>query len=315
MSYSRAEVFDVLLFFFNRHPFREADTGGAGEPASTGTPQSPETGPATTGGQPDQSGGVPQSQFAQYMGLDLTSIPEHERPVMVERLKQIDAKFTPAMQEVAELRKVAEQYGMTPAQMANLVQAIQSRPEVITQLFQQPAAPAEPAPPEGNVYLQDPEMRIAVEHLAKQLLKGQQEELGAYKARVDALLSTFVTNAVEKQAESFLAKHQEYGLTVDQLKTAALEIGPALKMKPEDPRLMAFAAVHALGGLDPIAEKAGAAKVQAYINQSKSNSRVGTTVQTGSPATKTEPPPKNFKDTGFRSKIVGLLDAMEAGKR
>ena len=308
----------MLLFFFNRYPFREADAGGAGEPAFAGTPQGTDPGPAPTEGQPTDTDNVPQSQFAQYMGLDLSSIPEHERPVMVERLKQIDAKFTPAMQEVAELRKVAEQYDMTPKQMAGLVQAIQSKPEVITQLFQQPQqqqAPTEPAPPPDNVYLQDPDMRTAVEYLAKQMVKGQQEELGSYKSRVDALLSTFVTNAVEKQAEAFLTKHQEYGLSVDQLKQAALEIGPSLKLKPEDPRLMAFAAVHALGGLDPITEKAGAAKVQAYINQSKSNSKVGTTVQSGAPANVAPDNSTSIKDPAFKRKLVGMLEAVENARR
>jgi uncharacterized protein YukE len=292
------------------------DAGGTGEPASTGTPSATAPGPASDG-QPAASGNAPSSQFAQYMGLDLSSIPEHERPVMVERLKQIDAKFTPAMQEVAELRKVSEQYGMTPTQMANVVQALQANPEVLTQLFNpKPAAPANAGPDlSNNVYLQDPDARAAIEHIAREMSKQSGEKQAAMEQRMNALLSNMAQETCGKAAASFLDTHKEYGLTPEKLRDAAMELGPALRLRPDDPKLMAMAAVHALGGVDTIAEKAGAAKVQAYIDQTKSNGKVGTTVQGGPPPVTAPVPPKSVNDKGFKQSIMAALEAREASRK
>jgi hypothetical protein len=229
--------------------------------------------------------------------------------VRAEEFKQLQGAHTRATQELSAFRKATA--GMSPEQIGNLIQAIQANPHVATQLLNpQPSTPAEPDV-SGNVYLQDPDARAAMEHLNRPY----QERLTAQEQRVNALMANMAQEAIGRAAASFLDTHKEYGLTKEQLQAAALELGPALKMRPDDPTLIHLAAVKAAGGLDHIAEKAGAAKVQAYIDQSKGNSRVGTTVQSGSPATMAPTPPKSLKDPSFRAKIVGLLEAADQARK
>lgn len=241
---------------------------------------------------------------------------ERESPRVKGMLKNYMAKT----REMAEIRKQAERAASVEEQYAMLTDAIKKDPDAVVRLFSpakaQESQPAVTEQAPDNVYLQDPDMRAAVEYLAKQMLSTQQREIAAYKQRVDNLVTTQVTGTVSSQAAAFLKEHPEIDIPAKQLTDAAMQIGPALNLRPDDPQLMAYAVVRVLGGVDPIAAKAAAAKSKTFIEQTKKNAaETGTAVKSGSPAVSAPEVPDNLKDPSFRSRLVGLLEAKGAARK
>jgi hypothetical protein len=70
--------------------------------------------------------------FAKYSKIDLNTVPEPLRPILQEKISNIDKTFTQTMQEIAPLRKLAEETGMSVDQIReqlNYVASINKDPK------------------------------------------------------------------------------------------------------------------------------------------------------------------------------------------
>ncbi|MFH1739428.1 MAG: hypothetical protein ABIH23_10515 [bacterium] len=232
-------------------PFFELDDGPVG--SALGTPPAEPTGPAPDeGGQPTEV----QSEFAQHMGLDLTSIPEEQRPAMIERLKQVDSAFTPAMQQFKPWRTLADE-GFTPDQVRRAVdfqRAIDQDKAGVIRLLQasmegqQPQGQGQPADP-MDAYIADLEAKYDAEDVrpfkgiaeyakqARQTVEQLKQERQQEK-RVEMLKSA------QRSVEDFVKANPELGLTGEQL------LGVCHSNKHNPFTQLQQAAIDAMGGMD-----------------------------------------------------------------
>jgi hypothetical protein len=224
------------MLLFNRKPFFELDNGPAGSAPSGTPPVEPASGPASgDGGQPTAE--PVQSAFAQYMGLDLTSIPEDQRPAMIERLKQVDSAFSPAMMKFKPWTELVEQ-GITPeqARQALAVQRLLTEnPQEALRMLQAMLPPEEPAAPSDdplaslNDYGDDvvkpvrtiwEKAQRAEERIAalEQQIKQQQEasEKDAYGKAIER---------AESGMTEWLGKNKDFTITPEQMRAELKKAG------------------------------------------------------------------------------------------
>jgi hypothetical protein len=225
------------MLFGKWMPMREITDppGSAGPSGPSSTP--PASGPAQPG-QP-QSSGEPVPAIAQHMGIDLSAIPEHERPATIERLKQMDGKFNTVLQEAAPWRKLGERLGgMTPEQIEMaIVQARQGAQiaEAIAQAMGQQQKPQQQPeddlPPElqDNPIFRDPDfayVRKAVEFLADKKAEARVQPLTqaqkAQEAQAQKDRDEAAFRKTEELMSGYLGQNADLGITQEQLRNALI---------------------------------------------------------------------------------------------
>lgn len=232
------------MLLFSRKPFFEMDSGSAG-PVDLGTPPLDlSNGPAP--GNEEQPTETGKSEFAQYMGKDLSSYPEEMRPIIIERLKEMDSAFTPAMQKFKPWSTLAEE-GITPEQVRQAMavqRLITEDPKAAMRLLQslvpqeesQASTSTTPAPepdPLASLSAYDDDVAVPIRtayeiaRRAEQTAAQLQAQLAKERADREKEALVKAIERAETGMTGWLGKNAYLGVTPEQLRAELKKAGQA----------------------------------------------------------------------------------------
>ncbi len=273
------------MFLHYLKPMLEAEGVGSAGVEPTSTPS--EVGP---GGdvQPTEIG---TGAVAEYMGIDLSSYPEQERPAIEARLKQLEPKVNEIMREAAPWRTVGKELGMSPEEIRAAIQQQRSGQQ-IAEALQKLAGnkpPEDELPPDlrDNPIFTDPDyayVRKAVEHLAEQRIKPLTE---AQQRREQEE----TIRAAQKSCADFAAANPELNLTAEALYDVCI------KNRHNPFTQLTQAAIDAAGGLDKFLSAKNKKFLEDYQKQALDNrKKSGTVVAPGAAVGTVITPTDNWDD-------------------
>jgi hypothetical protein len=303
-------------FKFNRQFFAPDDGANIGaESISTPAlePSVSDLGQAAT-----QPNGEQPASFAQYAKVDINSIPEQLRPILQEKISNIDKTFTQTMQEIAPVRKLMEQSGMTADQISQAIEItkyISENPgdafvelaervgvnQAFNQLVQKVGYLAAMQmmtqgmgqvnqQPEPDPFAEDDYAQKLIQVAKAEAIKEYEQKYGtkiqtleqAEQARKNEALETRIDTNIKKALEGF----EETGITHEQVKRILIE-------KRYTPENAEKAVIDAMGGLGNYNTYLTNKAIASYIAKAKEqNQNVSTTVTNGVPVSQTIDPSK-----------------------
>lgn len=270
-----------------------------GDELNSGTEQ------ATTGTQAEAAAVQAETQTAQSGAQSASTVGE----VRAEEYKRLQGEYTRATQTLSSWNKIAEETGMTPEQVRAAIQEHQQSKTMLENLRQALGGQQQVDPLQNNIYAGDQDLAAVIERIV-------QDKMGSTIQGVQQMQIQNTAAVLKQTVASYVADHKDLGVTDKQLFDEAWKMGQKLGLPPDDPKLLDHAAVNLLG-VGAIAAKAKTSGVQTYLEQTKANAQTGNTLQGGgSTATHVEAPVTDFKrNAGFTSKMVGILEAIEAGRK
>lgn len=321
-------VFDLQFFAeeldLEGEPEEGSGGGGTGE-GSEGTPQSKEG----TGGQP-QEGGEPFTDKVD---------PSKLSPELQEYYKSMQADYTRKTQEIAPIRKLAKESGMTPEQMVTALQHYQrlnqmTPQELFTALVQrvgvkearqivnrlagdEPPASGQPGPQQPENPFKDDEYAAAIYNKAYEAAKhaAKQEALQEFTSRfgkdLEALKqfktqteTTIFRSEVDRAIDNILGQYKDSGITREQLFAIAARNGYS-------PTQMFNAWCDAMGGPEKVQEYFGKRYNAELRKKAEGNAGITKPLGGGKPPGKS----KNWADAGWDEIDNSVLEDIAAAEK